>query len=76
MPLAKLSSKSQIVLPAAIRRSLGLQAGDWLEVAQEGDHVVLRKAPGSFVEALDACGSDLWAGYEGELEEARGEWDR
>jgi len=76
MALARLSSKSQIVLPAAIRRNLGLQAGDLLEIAQEGDHVVVRKAPGSFVDSLAACGSDLWRGYEGELEEARGQWDR
>ena len=40
MPLARLSSKSQIVLPAAIRRELGFHAGDLLEIAQEGDHVV------------------------------------
>ena len=76
MPLARLSKKSQIVLPAAIRRKLGFQAGDLLEIAQEGDHVVLRKAPGSYVDALDACGSDLWKGYEGELKAAREQWDR
>ncbi len=75
MPLAKLSNKSQIVLPAAIRQSLGLHPGDLLEIAQEGDHIVLRKAPASFVDALEACASDLWRGYEAELEEARGQWD-
>ena len=76
MPLARLSSKSQIVLPAAIRRELGFQAGDLLEIAREGDRVVLRKAPGSYVDALDACGSDLWKGCEGELEKSRGQWER
>lgn len=76
MPLARLSSKSQIAIPAAIRRKLGFQAGDLLEIAQEGDHVVLRKAPGSYVDALAACGSDLWKGYEEELKAARGQWDR
>ena len=76
MSLARLSSKSQVVLPAAIRRNLGFHAGDVLEIAQEGDHVVLRKAPGSYVDALSACCSDLWSGYGDELEEARGQWDR
>jgi AbrB family looped-hinge helix DNA binding protein len=76
MPLARLSSKSQIAIPAAIRRKLGFQAGDLLEIAQEGDHLVLRKAPGSYVDALDACGSAVWKGYTGELEKARGQWDR
>lgn len=76
MPLARLSSKSQLVLPAAIRRDLGVRAGDLLEVALEGDHAVLRKAPQSYVDALSACGCDLWKGYADSLEEGRDEWDR
>lgn len=76
MPLARLSSKSQIVLPAAIRKRLGLQAGDLLEIQQEGDHLIVRKAPRSFVDALDECGSPLWSGYEEELEAGREQWDR
>lgn len=75
MSVARLSSKSQIVLPAAIRRKLGILPGDLLEISQEGDHVVLRKAPASFVEALQACGSQIWRGYESDLEEARRRWD-
>lgn len=75
MPVAKLSSKSQIVLPSEIRKNLHLKPGDLLEITQEGDQVVIRKAPASFVEALDRCGSQLWQGYEKELSGARDEWD-
>jgi AbrB family looped-hinge helix DNA binding protein len=39
--VTKLSTKGQVVLPSAIRRRLGLQAGDPLEVKAEGDRIVL-----------------------------------
>lgn len=75
MPLAKLSSKSQIVVPAAIRRQLGLQPGDSLQIIAREDCFIVRKAPVSFVEQLDRCGSEHWVGYEAELDEARDKWD-
>jgi antitoxin PrlF len=75
MPLAKLSSKSQIVLPAKIRKKLGIQPGDTIEITQEDNTIVLRKAPSSFVEELERCCSGLWKGYEQELQESREEWD-
>ena len=76
MPTAILSSKSQFVLPAAIRRKLGIHPGDRLVVELEGDHAVIRKAPRSDVEALADYRSEIWRGYADELEQARGEWDR
>lgn len=75
MPLAKLSSKSQIVLPAKIRKRLDLKPGDTLEITAEQDGIMIRKAPVSHVEALDSCSSDLWQGYETELKKARDQWD-
>jgi AbrB family looped-hinge helix DNA binding protein len=75
MPLAKLSSKSQIVLPAKIRRKLGIQPGDMIEITQQGETILLRKAPASFVEELEHCCSGLWKGYEQELQGEREEWD-
>ncbi len=38
----KLSSKGQVVLPAGLRRQLGLRAGDGLEVGVEDGSIVLR----------------------------------
>jgi len=42
----KLSTKGQVVLPGRIRRRLGLQAGDTLDVKLEGERIVLaRRGP-------------------------------
>ena len=42
MPTLLVSSKGQIVLPAALRRRLGLGAGTRLEVIEESDGLKLR----------------------------------
>lgn len=76
MPTAILSSKSQFVLPAEIRRELGIHPGDSLVIELEGDHAVIRKAPRSDVEALASYRSEIWRGYANEVEAARNEWDR
>ena len=76
MPTATLSAKSQFVLPAEIRRKLGIRPGDQLVIEVEGDHAMIRKAPLSDVEALADYRSNIWRGYADELEEARDEWDR
>ncbi len=75
MPLAKVSSKSQIVLPAAIRKRLKIQPGDELEITTTHNAIIIRKAAVSATEALDACGSDIWRGYEEELDRARDQWN-
>jgi len=76
MATATLSSKSQLVLPAEIRRKLGIHPGDRLVVELEGDHAVVRKAPCSDVDALAAYRSEVWQDYADELQEARDEWDQ
>ncbi len=75
MSTTTLSSKSQIVIPARIRRRLGLAPGDRLEVEVEGDHLIIRKLPASDCERLASFRSPLWKGYAGEVERAREEWD-
>ena len=40
---AKLSTKGQIVIPKAVRDTLGLEAGDSLLFAVDGDRVIVRK---------------------------------
>lgn len=74
MPVAKLSSKSQIVVPAPMRRQLGLEPGDLLEISLKEDEIVLRKAPRSFVDALAACASEDFREYDQELDKARNAW--
>ncbi len=76
MSTATLSSKSQLVLPAEIRRKLGIHPGDRLVVELEGDHAVVRKAPRSDVEALAAYRSKIWRDYVDEVQTARDEWDQ
>lgn len=75
MPVATLSSKSQVVLPAKIRRRLGIQIGDRLLIEAEGDRIVIRKAPLSFTAALEACSDKLWGGYAEELKKERARRD-
>jgi len=75
MPLAKLSSKAQIVIPAEIRRKMAIKPGDVLEMTTENETIVIRKAPSSFVDALEQCTSTLWQNYESELEKSREQWD-
>jgi antitoxin PrlF len=76
MATAKLSSKSQIVLPAKLRRKLGIKPGDLLEITAQNETILLRKAPGSAVQELERCASEIWRGSEKELKGARDEWDR
>jgi AbrB family looped-hinge helix DNA binding protein len=40
----RISSKGQVVLPAPLRRKLGLRPGDSLVAVVEGDRIILRRA--------------------------------
>ncbi len=74
MALTKLSSKAQIVLPAQIRRQLGIHPGDQLEITADADVITIRKSPASATEALATCGGDIWKDFETKLQEARDQW--
>ena len=76
MPDATLSSKHQLVIPAAVRKQLGIKPGDQLDVQVEGDQAVIRKAPQSYVKALEKLTASLWKGYGRELQGDREQWDR
>lgn len=73
----KLSSKSQIVIPAEARRQLGLRPGDRLSIEVERDAIVLRKAPESALDGLEEfIGDAVWSGYAEELLRERTEGDQ
>ena len=42
MALVKVKEKFQITIPAPIRKKLGLKVGDYLELEESGDSIVLR----------------------------------
>ena len=44
MELAKVTSKGQVTIPAAIRKMLGIREGDKLLFVEEGEKVVLMNA--------------------------------
>ena len=44
MELAKITSKGQITIPAAIRKKLGVKDGDKVLFVQEGDKIIMMNA--------------------------------
>lgn len=76
MPDATLSSKHQLVIPAVVRKQLGLKPGDQLDVQVEGDQAVIRKAPQSYIDALEKVAAPLWKGHARELQRDRDQWDQ
>jgi len=76
MTVARLSSKYQSVVPAEIRKALGLRPGDAIEYHLEGNHAIIRKARQSWLEQLESCKLDKTTHYSEELLAAREkEWD-
>jgi AbrB family looped-hinge helix DNA binding protein len=64
MTVVKLSRKNQIVVPREAREALRLRPGARLLVVAMGDHVILRRRPRSYAEALERMGAGLYpAGY-------------
>lgn len=75
---AKLTSKYQITLPAEIRRSLHLKAGDVVSLTLDGDQVTLRAVQGGWTQASRGLGAELWrqVGGVAAVEAERDGWDR
>ncbi len=60
MPVAKVSSKNQIVIPKEAREHLGLKSGDCVIVVPRGNGVYLLKQPKSYRKALRGIASGLY----------------
>jgi AbrB family looped-hinge helix DNA binding protein len=60
MPLAKLSSKHQIVVPREARQALDLRAGDRLLVVVRGQTVILMRKPKSYSRAITGLAGDSY----------------
>ena len=81
MPIskAKLTRKYQITIPAEVRRSLGLEAGDVVYLSVEGERVFLRRMPESWSRYSRGLGAEMWSeegGGAGAIERERGSWVR
>lgn len=75
MPTTKISSKSQIVIPAEVRRKLGLRSGDVLHVEVEGERVVLTKQNrDSALQRLERFRGEHWKGAADALQRDRDAW--
>ena len=75
MTTTRLSTKSQIVIPISIRKRLDLNPGDIVEIDTEDQRIIIRKAHSSALKQLEECISDVWKGYDQELNSMRKEWD-
>jgi AbrB family looped-hinge helix DNA binding protein len=74
---SRLSSKSEIVVPASVRNDLGLEPGDRVTFEPHPDGYLLRKAQDtSWVDRLVAVGGDELRGYGEQLLRDREEADR
>jgi|LGOV01.1.fsa_nt_gb AbrB family looped-hinge helix DNA binding protein len=71
MEIVKLSSKGQIVIPAWLRRELGLLEGDKLLIERRQEEVVLKPV----VKLSKLRGIDKIEGASDEVERIRKEWD-
>ena len=75
---AKLTSKFQMTIPAAIRRLLGLAAGDVVILTVEGGEVILRAAKGGWTESSRGLGAEVWrraGGGVAAVERERESWE-
>ena len=73
----KVSTKHQIVVPSAVRRQLGIKAGDRLEVRIEDGDVVLHPRPAKASERLRGLGKGMYGGLDAVefVRRLRDEWD-
>jgi len=60
IPIVKLSSRHQVVIPKKVRKELGLHAGDQLVVEIEGEKVVLHPRPKNYTNYMLGLGKKVW----------------
>ena len=72
---ATLSSKGQLVIPAALRESLGLEPGTRVAIRQEGERLILEPqtlaAKLRLIDEMRGCTAGLPSGTEMLLEDRR-----
>lgn len=77
MPISRMSRKSQVTIPAELRRRAGIELGDQIVVNEEDGRIVISKAePQAWLERMDNFRGDHWNGAAEELFRDREEWDQ
>lgn len=69
-----LTSKGQLVIPAELRRRLGMRKGTRVAITEENGHLVLQPITEEFIDSLKGClkgGPDLLAYREREHKRER-----
>lgn len=75
---ARLTSKIQITIPAAVRKKLGLAPGDVVYLALEGERVVLRSLRRGWALGTAGLGEEVWrelGGAEAAIQNERRSWE-
>jgi len=72
MEIVKLSAKGQIVIPARLRKELGLSEGDRLVIERKQEEVILKPV----VKLSKLRGIDKLEGASEKIEKIRKEWDK
>jgi AbrB family looped-hinge helix DNA binding protein len=77
MPNTRISRKSQITIPADLRRSVGIELGDEVVVREEDGRIVITKAePAAWLEQMAVLRGDMWNDAAETLRRERDEWDQ
>jgi AbrB family looped-hinge helix DNA binding protein len=66
VPMSTISTKNQITLPAHLLREMGLEPGDRLAVAREGNRLILRPRPRDWVRYYAGSLRGLYGASKGE----------
>lgn len=74
----KLGSRCQMVLPAKIRKALGLREGDEVLVKRAGNMVIIVPKPARYADALQGLHREVWEGVHPDryVSEERESWQR
>ncbi len=60
MNKVRVGKKSQIVIPADMRKKLGIKEGDELLVSAEGGKLVLTPKPDNYTAYGEGLGAEIW----------------
>jgi len=76
MPMVRVSTKGQIVIPAEMRRQFGIKPGTIVDLSAEGNKIGLRPLPEDPVEASFGAFAHLESMLPGLLQDRREERER